>query len=293
MPARAPTRFSTDTHRGCIPGKSHCDTTPPTRALVCHLVLPCATDVAHARHMRRSLCPAILLPQCSLLPAAALLPPGSSAAAARLTKPKTPRCSETSWRTRDSANTHPCGQGVSLFRARSRPVLHEASKSLYSVDLGWFGGQLSPIFLALAFLALQDQALHPGPPERDTHPLLALHSQRSINSTISRFSSSQMRTMRVSLLRNFFSFSFFKQTSAALLKLWEVYDCADLGTTLPKRSDHHLGLRNSPMRPNEFWTCPHDGAARVQQAPGCQRSSCGSVWRGRLGRGDWCSQQRS
>jgi len=36
------------------------------------------------------------------------------------------------------------------------------------------------------------------------------------------------------------------------------------------------------MRPNELWTCPHDGAARAQ-APGCQRNSCGSVRRGRGG----------
>ena len=44
------------------------------------------------------------------------------------------------------------------------------------------------------------------------------------------------------------------------------------------------------MRPNELWTCPDDGAAR-SQAPGCQRSSCGSVRRGRGG--DRCSQQRN
>jgi len=29
------------------------------------------------------------------------------------------------------------------------------------------------------------------------------------------------------------------------------------------------------MRPNELWTCPDVGAVRAQ-APGCQRSSCGS-----------------
>ena len=40
----------------------------------------------------------------------------------------------------------------------------------------------------------------------------------------------------------------------------------------------------SLMSPNEPWTCPHDGAARAQ-APGCQRSSCGSVRRGREGTG--------
>jgi len=66
MPARAHTGFGPNTHRGCIAGKSHCDTAPPTCALICHLVLPCATDVAHARHVRHSFCPAILLPQCCL-----------------------------------------------------------------------------------------------------------------------------------------------------------------------------------------------------------------------------------
>jgi len=68
--------------------------------------------------------------------------------------------------------------------------------------------------------------------------------------------------------------------------LWEVEDFAFLGTPVPKKSYHHLGL--SPMRPNELWTCPNDGAARAQ-APGCQleRSSCGSVRRGRGG--DQCN----
>ena len=37
----------------------------------------------------------------------------------------------------------------------------------------------------------------------------------------------------------------------------------------------------SPTRPNEHWTCPDDDARA--QAPGCQRSSCGSVGRGRGG----------
>ena len=53
--------------------------------------------------------------------------------------------------------------------------------------------------------------------------------------------------------------------------LWEVEDFADLGTTVPKKSYHHLGL--SPMRPNELWTCQDDGAARAQ-ALGYLRSSC-------------------
>ena len=30
---------------------------------------------------------------------------------------------------------------------------------------------------------------------------------------------------------------------------------------MPKKSYHHLGL--SPIRPNELWTCPHDGTARA------------------------------
>ena len=120
-----------------------------------------------------------------------------------------------------------------------------------------------------------------------------LNSQRSINSSISRFSSSQMRPTRVSLLRVFFffpSFFSFKNTSVALLKLWEVEDFANLGTPVPKESYHHLRL--SPMTPNELWTsgCPDDGATRAQ-APGYQRSSCRSVRTGRGG--DRCSQWRS
>ena len=49
---------------------------------------------------------------------------------------------------------------------------------------------------------------------------------------------------------------------------------------VPEGSYHHLGL--SPIRPNELWTCPSDGAA-MAQAHGCQRNSCGSVRRGRGG----------
>ena len=73
--------------------------------------------------------------------------------------------------------------------------------------------------------------------------MLVDHSQRSINSPISRFSSSLMRTTLVSFLRVFFFSSFFSQKkSVPLLKLWEVEDFADLVTTLPKRSYHHLKL---------------------------------------------------
>ena len=57
-------------------------------------------------------------------------------------------------------------------------------------------------------------------------------------------------------------------------------DFIDLGTAVSKKSYHHLRL--SPMRPNELWTCPDDGAARAP-VPDCQRSSCGSVRRGRGG----------
>jgi len=53
-----------DTHRGGIAGKPNHDTVPPARALVYHLVLPCATVVVHSRCVCHSLCPAILLPQC-------------------------------------------------------------------------------------------------------------------------------------------------------------------------------------------------------------------------------------
>jgi len=125
-------------------------------------------------------------------------------------------------------------------------------------------------------------------PERDTHPILIRHdpnSQRSTNSSISF----QMRPTRVSLLRVFFFFAsfFLQKKSVALLKLWEVKDFANLGTPVPKKSYHHLDL--SQMRPNELWTCTDDGAARAQ-APGCQRSSWGSVRRGKGG--DRCSQRR-
>jgi len=70
--------------RQCSPIRDECSWSAPThievaslvsqnttprraRAFVCHLVLPCATVVVHARHVRHSLCPAIQLPQCRLL----------------------------------------------------------------------------------------------------------------------------------------------------------------------------------------------------------------------------------
>jgi len=63
-----------------------------------------------------------------------------------------------------------------------------------------------------------------------------------------------------------------------------VEDFKSLGIIVSKKSYQHLKL--SPMRPNELWTCPDDGAARAQ-APGFNivLLSCGSVRRGRGG--DW------
>jgi len=48
----------------------------------------------------------------------------------------------------------------------------------------------------------------------------------------------------VSLLRVFFFFFlfFFQATCVVLLKLCEVEDFANLGTPVPKKSEHHLGL---------------------------------------------------
>ena len=45
-----------------------------------------------------------------------------------------------------------------------------------------------------------------------------------------------------------------------MLKLWEMEDFANLGTPVPKKSYHHLGL--SPMRPNEL------GPAHTTEPPG-------------------------
>ena len=66
---------------------------------------------------------------------------------------------------------------------------------------------------------------------------------------------------------------------------WAVEDFTTIETLYLKKYYHDSVP--SPMRPNELWTCPRDGAARAQ-APGCQSSSCGSVRRGRGG--DRCSQ---
>ena len=58
---------------------------------------------------------------------------------------------------------------------------------------------------------------------------------------------------------SFFPFFFKKRISVALFKLWVVHDYSNFGTPCPRDRFHHLGL--SPMRPNELWTCPRDGAA--------------------------------
>ena len=71
---------SPDTPRCGITGKPNHDTVPPAHALVYHLVLPCATVVVHARCVRHSFTQPSALPLFT-----------SSAAATRLSKPKTPR----------------------------------------------------------------------------------------------------------------------------------------------------------------------------------------------------------
>jgi len=87
-----------------------------------------------------------------------------------------------------------------------------------------------------------------------------------------------------------FSFGvfFILKTNMCCFGLWAVEDFMTIGTLYFKESYHNSVP--SHMRPNEFWTCPDDGAARAQ-APGCQRSSCRSVRRGKGG--DRCSQRRS
>jgi len=55
-----------DTHQCDIAGKPNDNTITPAHDLVYQLVLPCATVVVHARSVRHSLYPAILLPQCCL-----------------------------------------------------------------------------------------------------------------------------------------------------------------------------------------------------------------------------------
>ena len=99
---------------------------------------------------------------------------------------------------------------------------------------------------------------------------LAVWIQNQKKEGLSQLSSCfQMRMMRVSLPRVFFFF--LKKKSAALLSCgrWEVSKTLGL---VSKKSYHHLGL--SPMRPNELWTYPDDGAARAQDSV-CSRQKMG------------------
>ena len=86
-------------------------------------------------------------------------------------------------------STQSCGRGVSLCRARSHPVLHEASKSLYGSDLGWSGGQLSPPIRALVFLT-RNICPNPAPLRRETHTfincILKLYAMWSLSFWISQ-----------------------------------------------------------------------------------------------------------
>jgi len=90
--------------------------------------------------------------------------------------------------------------------------------------------------------------------------------------------------------RSAFSFGvfLFSQTSVALLWWWAMEDFTTIGTLDLKESYYHWGP--SPLKPNQRWTWPDDGAARAQ-APGCQRNSCMSVRRGRGG--DRYNQRRT
>ena len=58
----------------------------------------------------------------------------------------------------------------------------------------------------------------------------------------------------------FFFFLFLNKQ--VLLRWWVVEGFTTIGTLDLKKSYHHSGP--SPMKPNELWTCPDDGAARAQ-----------------------------
>jgi len=90
---------------------------------------------------------------------------------------------------------------------------------------------------------------------------ICMHMQHGNSMLCSRIPSTTNRFFVESSHSGFLLFSSFffkkiKKTSAAkpkcaaLLKLLEVEVFADLGTPVPKKSYHHLGL--SPMRPNEL-----------------------------------------
>ena len=120
----------TGTHRRSIVGKPYRDKAPPTRASACHPVLPSATGVVHAHRACHSPCLANLLPRdclplhCRRLPHLPL--------PLVLRKQKLKGRLETSWSTGETATTlwQISSQGVSLFRAQSRPVSHGTSNSL-------------------------------------------------------------------------------------------------------------------------------------------------------------------
>ena len=117
------------------------------------------------------------------------------------------------------------------------------------------------------------------------------HSQRSINSSISRpeeppwfcyvarstgslSGSVALKCKKLSVCPwllwggslsfgfSSFFFLFLKKNKCCFAQSWEVGDFKDLGTTVSKKSYYHSGL--APMRPNELWTYPDDGAARAQ-----------------------------
>ena len=78
------------------------------------------------------------------------------------------------------------------------------------------------------------------PPARDSH---LHHSQRSLNSSISRFSKLSTSDQRGCLSLGFFFLFFFffkKRISVALFKLWVVYDYSNFGTPCPRDRFHHL-----------------------------------------------------
>ena len=162
-------------------------------------------------------------------------------------------------------------------------------KSLYGGDLGWFGGQLSPSLLALTWLALQPI---PPPLRSETHTqswfwrlqrhdLKLQEEYKLFNISLQQFSNATNAGVSPSGFLFLFLFFLPKEQVLLCLSFWRWRITQTLGP-VPKKSYHHLGL--SPMRLNELWTYSDDGAARAQ-APGCQRSSCGSVWRGRGGTG--------
>ena len=78
----------------------------------------------------------VCLTVASVLSFIALLPPASFVAVPRVAKTKTPRSLGDILEDSELNTTLSLFQGVSLCRARSHPVLHETSKSLYGSDLG-------------------------------------------------------------------------------------------------------------------------------------------------------------